>query len=396
MCAPSVPAPPDPNVTAQAQTQSNIQTANNNATLNRVNQYTPYGNLTYSIDGYTDTGTPQYSANVSLSPQEQQIFNNSTTGQINQGNIALGMQGQVGNSYTNPINTSGLPGIGSQINYNGPALTGTVGNGSYSPQAIKDAEDAAYKIQTQYLDPQYEQAGKSLDNSLINQGITQGSEADTNARTLFNNQKQQAYGNAQMQAVQAGQNEQNVLFGQGIQASDLQNAANQQAFGQGSAQLQAQNAANQTGLQNIFALRNQPLNEYNALMTGAQVQSPSFVNMPAVSQAGTNVAGITNDAYQNQMAAYQQRMAGINNIFSLGGSLGAAAIMASDRRVKRDVTRIGETPSGIPLYSFNYVWDGANTGPIVGVMADEVAPVIPEAVIYDDDGFAMVDYGKLR
>jgi hypothetical protein len=425
MCSSSAPAPPDPQVTAAAQTQSNIQTANNNATLNRVNQYTPYGNLTYSIDGTTPSGTPQYSANVSLSPQEQQIFDSYTKGQINQGNIALGMQGQVGNSYTNPINTGGLPGlnfqggntggIGSQITNNGPGMTGTVNNGSYSPQAIQDAEDAAYKQQTQYLDPQYAQAGKSLDNSLINQGITQGSEAYNNAQTLYNNQKQQAYGNAQMQAVQAGQNEQNIQFGQGLQASQLQNSANQQGFTQGATQLEAQNqaqqqlygqqyqnaglqnSANQEGIQNIFALRNQPLNEYNALMTGAQVQQPNFVSVPGVNQAGTDVAGITNQGYQNQLAAFQQNQAGINNLFSLGGSLGAAAIFASDRRVKRDITRVGETPSGIPLYSFTYVWDDGKAGPpVVGVMADEIAPKIPEAVFYDDDGFAYVDYSRVR
>jgi len=424
MCAPSPPAPPDPAATAAAQTQSNIATANNNASLNRVNQVTPYGNLTYAINGYTDTGTPQYTATVDLSPQEQAIFNNQTQGQINQGGIALGMQGQVANSYNSPINTGGLPGlnyaggntsgIGSQINTSGlPSLTGSVNNGSYSPQAIKDAQDAAYNVQKQYLDPQYDQRQKSLDNSLINQGITQGSEAATNAQTLFNNERQQAYGNAQMQAVQAGQNEQNVLFGQGLQASQLQNQANQQGFGQSAAQLQAQNqaqqqlygqqyqnagfqnSANQQGLQNIFALRNQPLNEYNALMTGAQVQSPNFVSVPTTNQAGTDVAGIYNQGYQNQLAQYQASQSGLNNLFSLGGSLGAAAIMASDRRLKRDIERVGETAGGLPVYEYHYIWDGPETRHR-GVMADEVAPIFPDAVIYDADGFASVDYSKVH
>lgn len=395
MCGSSAPAPPDPVVTANAQTQSNIQTANNNATLNRVNQYTPYGNLNYSIDGYADSGTPQYSATVQLSPQEQQIFNNQMAGQINQGNIATGMQGQVANSYANPIDISGAPGIASRVTGSGPAITGTVMGQQDIGKAVQDAQDATYKGITQYLDPQYDQRQKSLENSLINQGITQGSEADTNAKTLFNNERQQAYSDASRQAVLAGQNEQNTLFGQGVQASNLQNAANQQNFSQGLTNANLQNSANTQYLQNIFALRNQPLNEYNALMTGAQVQSPNFVNVPGVNQAGTDVAGITNSAYQNQLAQWQANQAGINNLMSLGGSLGAAAIM-SDRRVKRDIRRLGETPGGIPIYSFNYVWDDATAGPYIGVMADEVAPVIPDAVVYGDDGFARVDYSKVR
>ena len=73
---------------------------------------------------------------------------------------------------------------------------------------------------------------------------------------------------------------------------------------------------------------NQPLNTYNALTSGAQVQNPSFSAIPGVNQANTDVAGITNQGYQNQLAAYQQQQAGINNLFSLGGSLGAAAILA--------------------------------------------------------------------
>ena len=73
---------------------------------------------------------------------------------------------------------------------------------------------------------------------------------------------------------------------------------------------------------------NQPLNTYNALMTGAQVQNPTFGNVAGVNQANTDVAGITNSAYQNQLARYNASQAGINNLFSLGGSLGAAAILA--------------------------------------------------------------------
>ncbi len=83
-------------------------------------------------------------------------------------------------------------------------------------------------------------------------------------------------------------------------------------------------------MQQLFALRNQPLNEYNALMTGAQVQQPSFNAVPTANVANTDVAGIYQNNYQNQMAQYQAQAAAnpLNSIFSLGGSLGSAAILA--------------------------------------------------------------------
>lgn len=61
--------------------------------------------------------------------------------------------------------------------------------------------------------------------------------------------------------------------------------------------------------------------------------------------------------------------------------------------MKREINRVGETPSGIPVYDFKYL---DHDTVYRGVMADEVVQVIPEAVSYDDDGFARVDYSKVR
>lgn len=67
--------------------------------------------------------------------------------------------------------------------------------------------------------------------------------------------------------------------------------------------------------------------------------------------------------------------------------------MGSDRRLKEDIERVGTLPSGIPIYSFRYI--GTPTTHI-GVMADEVLPIIPEAVSKDDRGYYMVDYSRLH
>ena len=315
MGKPSAPAAPDPQVTAQAQTQSNIATADNNAALNRVNQYTPYGSSVYSIDGTNADGVPQYSQTTSLSPTEQNLFNMTQQGETALGQTALGQLSNLQSAYSTPFSFGG-PNVQGSV-----AAPSTSINSFANPQAIQQAQDAAYKSQTQYLDPQYAQQGATLNAQLANEGLQTGDKAYDNAQTMFNNQKQQAYQGAQDAAVQAGNQEQNVLFGQGL-------SANNQEFGQNLSAANLNNSASAQALQQALGLYNQPLNSYNALATGAQVQNPTFNSVPAANQANTDVAGITNSAYQNQLSAYQQQQAGINNLFGLGGSLGAAAILA--------------------------------------------------------------------
>lgn len=70
-----------------------------------------------------------------------------------------------------------------------------------------------------------------------------------------------------------------------------------------------------------------------------------------------------------------------------------ASTAASDRRLKRDIFKIGELASGIPFYIFKYKgYEGWH----VGVIADEVVGVIPEAVLEDERGIQYVRYDLLH
>ena len=72
-------------------------------------------------------------------------------------------------------------------------------------------------------------------------------------------------------------------------------------------------------------------------------------------------------------------------------SYSAAGILLSDARLKRDITRIGQLDDDLSLYSFRYLW----SDPVyVGVMAQEVALVMPSAVVKGDDGYLRVDYAS--
>jgi hypothetical protein len=80
--------------------------------------------------------------------------------------------------------------------------------------------------------------------------------------------------------------------------------------------------------------------------------------------------------------------------------LGGAGIMAfSDIRMKENINRIGTLPNGLPFYNFEYkpeFKDIAGHGVHIGVMAQEVEMVQPEAVITNANGYKMVNYGALN
>jgi hypothetical protein len=83
--------------------------------------------------------------------------------------------------------------------------------------------------------------------------------------------------------------------------------------------------ARQQGANEALIQRQLPLNEFNAMRTGSQVGMPQFTGVPTSQMANTDVAGITQAGYQNQMAAYnaqnQQNNAFMGGLFGLGSSL---------------------------------------------------------------------------
>lgn len=70
----------------------------------------------------------------------------------------------------------------------------------------------------------------------------------------------------------------------------------------------------------------------------------------------------------------------------------ASGIAASERRIKEGLTRLGVMKSGLPFYSFRY--KGENDQQI-GVLADEVEKIMPEALGPVIDGVQTVDYDKI-
>lgn len=149
-------------------------------------------------------------------------------------------------------------------------------------------------------------------------------------------------------------------------------------------------------VQEALTERNQPINEITALMGGSQVSMPQFTNTPQSQVAGVDYAGMVQNNYNNQLQAAKMKQdsknAMMGGLFSLAGTVGRAFVPTpSDRRLKTDIQRVGTLDNGLSVYSYRYK-DG---GPVhIGLMADEVRTVRPEAVVTMPDGFDAVFYAK--
>jgi hypothetical protein len=301
------------------------------------------------------------------------------------------------------------------------------------------------------ISPQLDIQKQKLQQQLADQGIRYGSDAYNNAFTPFNQQENNAYlqtvtgatGQAKtlmdMAAQQAGfQNAaqqqaymqqqgigqfanaaQQANYEQGLGAGTFANQAQGQQFQQNAAQatfqnaglaqqlaqaqsgFNAQQAARQQYMQEQYAQRNQPINEITSLLSGSQVANPNFVNTPGSQIPTTDVAGLINNQFSQQMGIYQQQNQNYQSL--MGGILGLGAgvakgAMMSDRRIKDIDDKIAtvfaaDSETGekkeLPIYRYSYKSDPAKR-PQIGPMAQDVEKIVPEAVSETREGIKMI------
>jgi hypothetical protein len=339
--APSAPAAPDYAAAARATAQGNVDAARIATAANRVNQYTPYGSLEYTMAGEDKYGNPMWSATQKFSPEQQRLLD--IQNELSYGVGQLGTKGleYVGQQLENPFDVSKLPSLGINPGEN------------YSDAMIRR------------LAPQMEQSRGKLEQQLANQGIGIGSEAYDRAMRNFDQRQNDLLLGAQTQGLQSG----------------LQ--ARQQQFGE------------------LAYRRNEPLNVLSALRTGSQVTAPSYVNSSQqATTAGADLLGAAGMQYNAQMGDFNAKQAAQQNFNQGLMGLAGAGIMASDIRMKENIKHIAWLPNGLPVYTYEYKNEFkdhpfAGHGTHTGVMAQEVEMVKPEAVITNANGYKMVNYGLL-
>ena len=164
---------------AQQTAQGNIQSAQAATAANRVNQATPYGNLQYSQTGTDANGNPIWSANQTLSPELQNLTQQS------------------------------LQNLRTSLN-----------NPAYGVNAGQTATDAIMSR----LQPQIQHQNEVSDQQLANQGILPGTEAYNRAKTQLAQQQNDLLTSAQTAGINAGLN---VNQAQNQTAANIRSLANQ-------------------------------------------------------------------------------------------------------------------------------------------------------------------------
>lgn len=249
------PKAPDPVQTAQAQAGSNLSTATTQQLLNQTSQVNPWGSVMYD-----QTGETSYQDGFGKTVTVPQ-FTQTTTFSPEQQAIFDKTQG----AQTN------LAGIAQE-------QSGRVADTLNDPFQFsnQDAADWSYDLAQTRIAPQQARNETALRDRLVNSGIRPGTAAwDAEMSRLTN--------------ANTDQNNQLALTGRG------------QAF--------AEN----------LAVRNQPLNELTALLSGSQVSNPAQMSSatPQASVGGVDYSGMVQDNYQAKLASHNAMMGGL---FGLAGS----------------------------------------------------------------------------
>lgn len=404
-----------------------------------VNTTGPSGSVNYQADPTAPGGYRQV---TSLSQPEQQTYDLSKLAQNGALTTANTQLGRVNDALATPLTTAGLPALvgnvnggpiqssfdhGQALQYSfdpGQQVQGHVGPADLAG-ANKQAQDAAYAQATSRLDPRFAQGENTERTRLVNQGLSENSDAYRNAMDTFNRGKTDAYSAAQQAAVGQGNTAEQQLFGENLSqgqfanqaagqqyaqnqgsaafhntaagqdfgqnesAAQFGNQAQQQQFNQGIQNAQLSDTARNQGLQERAYIQNQPINQFTGLLGLGQVGQPQGINYTPSQVASTDVIGA--NALATQAAQANANRAAQSNSGFMGGlfSLGSAAIMGSDRRLKIDRKHLRTRKDGVRVWSFRYR-DG---GPMqIGVMAQELRKVRPDLVIRRPDGMLAVNY----
>lgn len=425
------PPPPDPYAVANAQGTANIEAARVTAALNRANQVTPWGSLTWTQGGsgfdqtgynnalkaWQDAGSTgsapkkedfgynpdAWTSTVTLDPRIQSLLDSSlatsqglqtaidnslasttstlssplsTPGAIDINGIRQSVEGRYTDlrpslQAANALASMGRAGVEEQLNRLSNLYSQDFNYDSAPAMPTADeatrkaVEDALYSRATARLDPRFAQEQDQLNSSLAAQGITQGSEAYNRELQNFNNAKNDAYSSAMNDAIAGSDEAMQRLFDMGLQArqqgvseaNTLRTLPTQEAealagisngldtaslnwYGAETTQETAkdnssvsqfnlQRTNNQDQFNNTIAVRNQILNELNALRTGAQAQMPQFGNTQSGTQvAASPIAQSVYNSYQGDLANYQTAVGSDNAMLSGLTTLGGAAMLA--------------------------------------------------------------------
>lgn len=262
---PDPPSPPDYAAAAKEQGNASLDAAIATGILNRPNQVSPLGSQTWNQTGSYRVGD-----------RDVPIFTS---------NVDFTPQGR--QIYDQGLNLqTGLMGLGQ---YSLDNATNTLKN-PFDPSQNRDAiVDAMYRRSTRLLDPYYDTQQRRTEGDLINRGFSIGDEGYSRAMTDFQRSKDSAYGDAMDRALTGGA---------------------------------------QQAIQEALISRSQPIQELNAIRTGALPQMPQFGSQTQAGGVGAApIFAGTQAAGNAAMQRYGIDVGSFNNALSGLFGIGAAAAM---------------------------------------------------------------------
>jgi hypothetical protein len=223
------------------------------------------------------------------------------------------------------------------------AITGALGNlptGAFDPSGINtdDVRQRSYDSQMALLRPEFDRGFTQLQGMLSDRGLPIGSEIANDQFDQFNTARDRSLLSAARTADQDAM------------------AEHQRQYG------------------NKLTEYNMPFQNLSQLMGNSQaVGNPQFSGVPQSQAANTDTASNVWNAYNANLQNAQNQQ---SQLWSGVGALGNL-FMLSDETTKEDIKPVGELYDGQQVYSYRYKDDPT---PQIGLMAQEVEEVAPEAV----------------
>jgi len=428
----SSPDTPDYRKMAEEQAKASRNITEQQTTANRPDQYTPWGSSTWQKEQEWDPSTEQYinrwQQDIQLTPAEQASLESQQMVGLEKSQLAEHMTGRMWDEYGQSMDWSGIteagagPQVteGNRLDQYGVDTSGLRPGGADvdpSQRYHSAAGDAIYQQATSRLDPQWESAQSDKESQLAAQGLRPGDPAYDRAMNEFDMAKTDAYQQAQYGATMGAgaeaqryhgmdlttgaydqqrrqQQFEEAMTGQGFNNEQIQamwqadEQQRSQMFGEELAASNYQTQLRQQELVERMQQRGWTLNEIKAILEGGQVGMPTMPGFTTAERSETPQYLAAGEAgYKADLQSASMENAGWEALMGGMGMGAGSAMKISDRRLKRNIERIGTTPGGHALYSWTYVWGEAG----VGVMADEV----PHAVVRHPSGYDMVDYRRI-
>ena len=377
---PKPPPAPDYAGAATAQGAANVETARVEGRMNRPDVYSPYDQTLV-----TDLGNDRFKMDYSLRPE----YEAQRQKQAAIGGQYLDVAGQrLGELPSTSFDFTTLP-----------TFQGGVDRTGFTPLASTDdladyatrSEKAYYDRGLSRIQPAMEMQRTALHTDLINSGLPVGSDAYNNSMAQLGLQQNDQLAGLAQSSIAEGQRMRTGLAGEAQSMRQAQLA-------EASMIREMQNQARQQALTDALLQRRLPMEELATLTGSPSIGAAGLgtattgLNVPGSSIAPPPIFAATQAQGASDANRYATNMQGYGATMNALGNIAGGFAAASDKTLKENIVKVGQSPLGFNIYEWNYLWSPER---FRGVIAQEVQKIKPKAVLSNIFGHLLVDYSKL-